>query len=276
MIFFSYSRGDSALALRLAKDIRDCGFETWIDQVDIKPGSHWDASIEEGLIAANFLIVLLSPSAISSNNVRDEVSYALKEGKKIIPVLFDGCKIPFRLERLQFVRYTHDYKVVLDLLVGALHHLVHGGVYKDGLVELVERDEKKIALGLLMGSLLDHSSKPEREFLRWYKQAQQSFADKKYAKAKLEIGQALLIQPERQEAVWLEKEIGIALHVDDRSGFLAQGCLSLLVVIACSVIGYGMYWLFGFGKWSAGFTAFIVLYVAVKAYPIIRDIKKET
>jgi hypothetical protein len=273
MIFFSYSRTDSTIALRLAKDIRDRGFDPWIDQVDIEPGSHWDASIEAALDQADLLIVLLSASAIASNNVRDEVSYALREGKKIIPVLFDGCKMPFRLDRLQFVRYTADHTAVLDQLVGTLHQLVNGGVTRDGLVVLVERDEKKIALGGLMATLLDHASRPERDFLDWHEQARSSYAKKEYAKAKIAILNALLLYPENEKATQLEKSINKELYVDSKSGPLAQGCLTMLVLIICGIIAGGIFWLFGFGKWSAGFTAVIVLYVLVKAYPIIREVK---
>ncbi len=39
----------------------------------------------------------------------DEVSYALGEKKKVIPVLSKQCDIPFRLKRLQFVDFTGDY-----------------------------------------------------------------------------------------------------------------------------------------------------------------------
>jgi hypothetical protein len=144
--------------------------------------------------------------------------------------------MPFRLDRLQFVRYTADHTAVLDQLVGTLHQLVNGGVLRDGLVELVERDEKKIALGLVMAALLDHAGKPERDFE-------------------------------------LEKSIKRELYVDKKSGILAQGCMTTLVLISCGIIAGGIFWLFGFGKWSAGFTAVILLYFLVKAYPMIREVK---
>lgn len=48
-IFFSYSRSDSEFVLKLAKDLRDAGVSIWLDQLDIAPGSHWDASIEKAL-----------------------------------------------------------------------------------------------------------------------------------------------------------------------------------------------------------------------------------
>ena len=109
IVFFCYSRTDSDFALRLAKDLRKAGVKLWMDQLDIKPGSHWDASIEKGLNTANCLIIILSPDSISSNNVMDEVSYALEGGKRVIPVLLKECNTPFRLRRLQRIDFTKDY-----------------------------------------------------------------------------------------------------------------------------------------------------------------------
>lgn len=107
-IFFSYSRADSAFVLKLAKDLRDNGADVWLDQLDIKAGSHWDSSIEQALAASSRLIVVLSKASVASNNVMDEVSYALESGKTVIPVLLNECTPPFRLRRLQRIDFTGD------------------------------------------------------------------------------------------------------------------------------------------------------------------------
>lgn len=118
--FFSYSRTDSAFVLRLAKDLRDAGAELWLDQLDIKAGSHWDSSIEAALKTAPRLIVILSPASVSSDNVMDEVSFALETGKTVIPVLLSQCTTPFRLRRLQHIDFTGDYQMGLNQLLEAV------------------------------------------------------------------------------------------------------------------------------------------------------------
>lgn len=107
--FLSYSRDDSAFALKLATDLRAAGANIWVDQLDIPTGKRWDLTIEEALTNAPQLIVLLSASSVGSNNVMDEVSYALEKGKAIIPVKLNECNIPFRLKRLQFIDFTTGY-----------------------------------------------------------------------------------------------------------------------------------------------------------------------
>ena len=120
-IFFSYSRDNSDFVINLANDLREAGANVWMDQIDIKPGTRWDRSIENALVSSQTLLVILSKSSVESNNVMDEVSFALEEGKHIVPVLFEECTIPFRLRRLQFADFTGDPKKGIKTLIEALH-----------------------------------------------------------------------------------------------------------------------------------------------------------
>lgn len=120
-IFFSYSRDDSEFVLNLARNLRKSGATIWLDQLDIKPGSRWDSAIEKGLDASDTLLVILSCSSVTSNNVLDEVSYALEENKRVVPVLLEECDIPFRLRRLQYADFTQDPKTGIATLIKALH-----------------------------------------------------------------------------------------------------------------------------------------------------------
>ncbi|MCF6132610.1 DUF4893 domain-containing protein [Flavobacterium wongokense] len=120
--FFSYSRSDSEFVLKLAKDLRSKGIELWLDQLDIKAGNRWDASIEAAITSASRIVVFLSPVSVASNNVMDEVSFAMETGKTIIPVLLDKCTIPFRLRRLQHIDFTGNYEVGVIQLLEVLGH----------------------------------------------------------------------------------------------------------------------------------------------------------
>lgn len=108
-IFFSYSREDAELVLKIAAALRRDGRRVWVDQLDIAKGARWDEEVEKALQTSSCLLAVLSPAAVASKNVMDEVSYALGENKKVIPVLAKNCVIPFRLKRLQFVSFVDDY-----------------------------------------------------------------------------------------------------------------------------------------------------------------------
>ena len=76
--------------------------------------------MEDALAKCLQLVVILSPAAVESTNVMDEVSLALEDGKTVVPVIHRQCKIPFRLRRLQYVDLSLDYKAGHDRLLETL------------------------------------------------------------------------------------------------------------------------------------------------------------
>ena len=118
--FFSYAREDAAFALKLAKQLRQSNANIWLDQLDIVAGQRWDQAVEEALRTCQGMLIVLTPESVASNNVMDEVSYALEEGKLVVPVLYKPCDIPFRLRRLQYVDFTVDDNSQVETLLKAL------------------------------------------------------------------------------------------------------------------------------------------------------------
>ena len=66
------------------------------------------------------MLVVLSTVSVTSDNVRDEVSYALSQQMKVIPVLYRECKVPFRLARLQHIDFRNDYDSAFKALLRTL------------------------------------------------------------------------------------------------------------------------------------------------------------
>jgi len=125
--FFSYSREDSEFVLRVAGDLKAAGANVWLDQMDIVPGQRWDEAVERALADCPRMLVVLSPAAVHSTNVMDEVSFALEEGKTVVPILYRDCAIPFRLRRVQYVdlrfEYSHGLAELLKILAAQRHDL---------------------------------------------------------------------------------------------------------------------------------------------------------
>lgn len=119
-VFVSYSRDDDAAVLKLVQDLRSAGVNVWLDQTDIPSGRRWDEAIEQALAACEQVIVVLSETSVSSQNVMDEVSYAIDEGKRVIPVIIRACRIPLRLRRMQYVDLTTEYDDRVEKLVATL------------------------------------------------------------------------------------------------------------------------------------------------------------
>jgi uncharacterized protein (DUF2252 family) len=118
--FVSYSRDDSEFAIKLADDLKAGGANVWIDQRDIRPGERWVRAVQDALTNSPSLLVILSPSSVTSTNVDDEVSFAIEEHKTVIPVFWKDCKVPFQLRPFQYVDFRTDYDRGLKVLLKAL------------------------------------------------------------------------------------------------------------------------------------------------------------
>jgi len=118
--FFSYCRDDSEFALRLAEDVKAAGAVVWIDQLDIEPGQEWDSAIEDAVTRCPRMLLILSAASVQSRNVRNEVAFALDERKSIIPVLYQDCRLPLQLRRIQHIDFRTDYARGLKALLKIL------------------------------------------------------------------------------------------------------------------------------------------------------------
>ena len=103
LAFVSYSRQDKEFALKVANDLKAAKAMVWMDQLELTPGDRWDRAVQDALQKASIVVVILSPEAVSSDNVLDEVSFAHDEKKTVVPVLYRDCTVPLRLRRLHYV-----------------------------------------------------------------------------------------------------------------------------------------------------------------------------
>ena len=104
--FLSYSRANKEFALKLARELKSEGFAVWLDLLDIPPGARWDVEVEKALIECEVFMIIITKDSIASENVLDEIGYAIDSGKRFLPVLMEKCNIPLRLRRFQYVDFT--------------------------------------------------------------------------------------------------------------------------------------------------------------------------
>jgi hypothetical protein len=122
-VFVSYSRDDQDFTHKLAADVHDQGVDTWLDKLDIQPGVSWPRAIGKALDTCSSMLLVLSPSALSSENVEAEWNYFLDEKKPVVPVLIGSCSIAFRLRHLQHIDFVEEpYDIALARLVKALRY----------------------------------------------------------------------------------------------------------------------------------------------------------
>ena len=207
--FLSYAREDADFVLRLAKDLRMGGAGVWIDQLDISPGQRWDRAVEDALAKCLELVVILSPAAVESTNVMDEVSLALEDGKTVVPVLHSQCKVPFRLRRLQYVDLSLDYKAGLDRLLETL------GDGAGGTAKVSARSEtaRSSITSSYLGLLHKHNVVEQEQSTALASEKSESAVDARSQRRYTLAGEFALFMPERAEATE-ERKRAVAYFAD--------------------------------------------------------------
>ena len=99
-IFISYSRRDQEFVTRLAAELNAQVAGVWFDQSTIQAGQKWHDEIMDGIRECKAFILVLSPDAMESRYVREEVNKALELGKTIFPILYRPAKWTGEFESL--------------------------------------------------------------------------------------------------------------------------------------------------------------------------------
>ena len=120
-IFISYSRKDIDFVRKLADDLETAGYDVWWDITDLQGGDDWVKTIPQAISSSQYFIVVLTPNSVESEWVRKEYTQALSLRKKIIPILFVPCEMPFALNTINFVNfavgeYPENFKKLLSPL----------------------------------------------------------------------------------------------------------------------------------------------------------------
>lgn len=124
-IFLSHTSIDKPFVEKLAKDLKRFGVNVWFDKWDIKVGDSITWEIEEGIRENEFFGIVLSPEAIDSEWVKNELSAAWvkqTKGRKvfILPILYRDCSIPSFLADRKYADFREDYQVGFEELVAVL------------------------------------------------------------------------------------------------------------------------------------------------------------
>jgi len=121
-VFVSYAHYDKAIIYKELEWLKKEGVHIWYDE-GIPPSSEWPAEIERAILNCCVFMVFISPDAIASRHVRDELHFALKKQKTIIPVKIrdtrlEGTGLDMQMGRINFIglEESNFRQKVLELL----------------------------------------------------------------------------------------------------------------------------------------------------------------
>ena len=108
-VFISYSRDDEARVFDLADRLRAAGVSLWIDQAGLDGATRWSEQIVNALESTKVLLLMVTESAVHSDNVAKEVVLVSERKGHILPVYLEPTVIPpilkYQLAGIQHVSY---------------------------------------------------------------------------------------------------------------------------------------------------------------------------
>ena len=111
-VFMSYAQSDAGLAKELSSYLKAQGFRVFDPAVELFPGDNWHLETGKALEASQAMVVLISPEAVRSPWIQEEIGFALGSKQfagRLISIEVEPTKdVPWILRRLQWIRIKDD------------------------------------------------------------------------------------------------------------------------------------------------------------------------
>jgi len=156
-VFISYSRKDKAFVKNIYDALRVEDRKIWVDWEDIPPSNDWLDEIHRGIENSDAFLFVLSPDSIKSEVCNWEVDHAVKNGKRIIPVVcrdVDYREVRKELASLNWIFFRQDgddFDAAMKLLLKALDvDLRHAQYHTKLLTRAIEWERHDFEKSLLL------------------------------------------------------------------------------------------------------------------------------
>lgn len=192
-VFVSYSRKDSATARRLFQAFKIIDLNPWVDWEEIPPAVDWLDQIFQGIERSDAFIFLISPDSAISEVCKVEIAHAIKNNKRIIPILVRDVDTKTVVESIRglnwiYIRESDDFSdgvekvklaISLDIEWVTSHRrlqvlalewerrkdpslLLRGGDLRNARSMILSAQKKEPTLTPLQQTYIEYSSQDER------------------------------------------------------------------------------------------------------------------
>jgi hypothetical protein len=115
-VFLSHSSLDRDFATPLARDLRRHGIPVWFSRTNIVGAQQWHDEIGAALSRCDWFVLVLSPAAVKSRWVKQELLYALNDPRyedHIVPLVYQAChhkRLSWTLGSCEMVDFSGKYR----------------------------------------------------------------------------------------------------------------------------------------------------------------------
>ena len=107
-VFISHSTADLSLVQQLQYWLEMNGIETYLADLYPQPGAILASKISNAIDQSNCVIAFLTQDGARSQWVHQEIGYAKKAGKLVIPVVEEGIPPTGFVEGVEYIRFNRE------------------------------------------------------------------------------------------------------------------------------------------------------------------------
>jgi hypothetical protein len=123
-VFLSYARADAQLTVdELRTRLGEARRFAWVDRHDIPTGTDWRAEIHKAILSVDAFVLLVSAASVRSSHVLEELEFALKLQKSVLPLLVaqvPSSDLPAPLAARQLLNFTGNIADKIPQLIADL------------------------------------------------------------------------------------------------------------------------------------------------------------
>ena len=128
-IFISYSHADMKEVFRIIKQLNSSRYRIWFDE-GIEPGNEWPEVVGKAVLECSQFIVFVSPTAVESRNVRNEINLGTSADKNIIVIYLKSTPLSEGLLlQIGTVQYFNKFEMADNEFIDKLKRVLSNDLH---------------------------------------------------------------------------------------------------------------------------------------------------
>ena len=112
-VMISFANEDRNAMRRVWKELEDAGFDVWVSERNIQPGTDWEDAVRDAIANSLAVVLVATPHARASPPVKGELQVAADENIRVIPLWLEGgewsATVPIGMITTQHIDCRADF-----------------------------------------------------------------------------------------------------------------------------------------------------------------------
>jgi hypothetical protein len=107
-VFLAHNSKDVSMVKSVYQTLEENGFECWVAEFNTELGKNVSDKVKEEIEVADAVVVLWTKRGGRSEFVNQEIGYALRAGKTILPLVMGKAKLKGLIREMDVIRFSKN------------------------------------------------------------------------------------------------------------------------------------------------------------------------